>query len=394
VVLFSGPAIIALSSGFKMLLFGRVVTGIGVGLAFVLAPLYAAEVAPAGTRASIVSLAEILINAGVLLGYLSALLLNLPGLGSSTGWRLVTGLAALPAVVTFVCTPWLPESPRWLASMGRLAEAEAVLRSLGAGPRAATEGRKALEEALAAETSAEEAGWGEVLCPSPMVRRMLCVGLGCAFFQQISGSEVIVYYTPTILDIVGLHSPAGQNLGAVAMGVAKFAGACLGAAFLDWAGRRAGVLASCLGVTVCLLGLASCSSAALGILLLCAFMVFFEIGLALAAFVLGTECYPVAIRAKALALGMFTTRFLSGLVAVVFPPLLRHVSLTGCLWAFCAAAGLGVLWAALCVPETRGLSLEQSAQLFERPLWGGPAASERPAYGSLDCARAKAGGTA
>merc|ERR1711884_387064 len=99
------------------------------------------------------------------------------------------------------------------------------------------------------------------------------------------------------------------------------------------------VLASCTGVAVCLAGLASLQDAeappaALGVSLMCVFMLTFEIALAPAAFVLGTECYPLELRGKALSLSMFTTRTVSGLVAVVFPSVVAILSLKFCLWGF------------------------------------------------------------
>jgi len=131
-------------------------------------------------------------------------------------------------------------------------------------------------------------------------------------------------------------------------------------------------MTSCIGVAMCLVGLALLLGSgvpAVGLALLCLFMVFFEIGLAPAAFVLGTESYPLALRAKSLSLGMFVTRGLSGLVTVVFPLLVHAISLAACFWIFAVVACSGILWAALCVPETKGLSLEEVARLFERPIW-------------------------
>jgi len=389
VVLFVGPVIVACSQGFLTLLAGRLVTGVGVGLAFVLAPLYAAEVSPPEVRAGVVAVTEVLINLGVLLGYASAGLLGLPGLSANAGWRLVTGLAAAPALLTALCSPWLPESPRWLVQANRRAEAEAVLSQI-CQEASEVEAALAAIDAAVSEHS-REVGWGEVLCPSPVTRRMLLAGVGVAFFQQASGSEAIVYYTPTILADFGITSSGLQNAGAMAIGAAKFGGACAGAAFLDRLGRRAGVVTSCAGVAACTVGLAllgGCGLPAVGLGLLCLFMVFFELGLAPAAFVLGTESYPVALRAKCLSLGMFVTRFLSGLVAVLFPPIVEAVSLTACLWLFAGVACLGVLWASLCVPETMGLSLEEVAQLFERP-W-----DEKPAAPSPQGVAAEAPGDA
>merc|ERR1712037_262656 len=112
-------------------------------------------------------------------------------------------------------------------------------------------------------------------------------------------------------------------------------------------------------------------------------MVFFELGLAPAAFVLGTECYPVEIRAKALALGMFTTRGLSGLVSVLFPSVVETFSIEPILWFFACMALLGVVWALICVPETQGLTLEAAAQLFQRPLYGRSAREPALPYESV-----------
>jgi len=317
--------------------------------------------------------AEILINAGVLLGYISALLLELPDVSPSIGWRAVTGLAAGPALLTLCAFPWLPESPRWLVQMKRHAEAQAVLERLCPNPEVKKQAIKSIEEALSEEDpEVNKDTWRQIFCPSVVVRRMLLAGLGVAFFQQVSGSEAIVYYTPTILTNFGLDSESDRNMGAMAVGGAKLLGACLGAFFLDFAGRRLGVLVSCIGVAMCLVGLAALQGLAVpgvGLPLLCLFMIFFELGLAPCASVLGTESYPVAIRAKALGLGMFTTRFLSGLVAVLFPTIVNSLSLTACLWGFAVFACLGVVWALLCVPETRGLSLEEVAKLFEKPVW-------------------------
>jgi MFS family permease len=299
--------------------------------------------------------------------------LEIPGYyGPDIGWRIVTGVAAVPALITILAYPWLPESPRWLIQAQRHDEAQAVLERLYHDPALKEDCMRSIEEALAAEGKETEAGWSQVLCPSRVVRRMLLAGLGVAFFQQISGSEAIVYYTPTILENFGITTDSGQNIGAVFVGIAKLVGACLGAVFLDCAGRRIGVLVSCIGVAACLVALAGMqhrlASPVLGLSTLCLFMVFFELGLAPAAFVLGTESYPVAIRAKALGLGMFTTRFLSGIIAVVFPTLVQAISLASCLWVFATFACIGVVWAIFCVPETKGLSLEGVTKLFETPI--------------------------
>jgi len=364
VLLIIGPIIIGTSNSFAILMSGRVVTGIGVGLAFVIPPLYAAELAPPRLRGRMVTITEILINAGIVLGYGSAMLLH--HVSSRWGWRLVTGLAAVPPLLVLCSTTWLPESPRWLAKQRRWQEVKQVLHQLWTNPEDVDRVEKSIAQALQDEE--QEAGWDMIFCPSPTVRRMLLAGLGVAFFQQACGSEAIVYYSPTILDEYGVTKPSFQHHYTVFVGLAKFTGAMLGGPFLDMVGRRPGLATSCMGCAMCLGLLAillTSESPKMGVALLCAFMIFFELGLAPAAFVLGTESYPVTIRAKALSIGMFTTRFLSGLVSTAFPGVVRLITMQATLALFGIVSLVGALWAFTCVPETRGLSLEHAAKLFE-----------------------------
>lgn len=375
-----GPIIVAFSWSFSMLVFGRMVTGVGVGFAFVIAPLYASELAPPELRGRIVTITEVLINLGVVLGYASAMLLDLEKMPDAYGWRVVTGLAAVPAVLVLFSCPLLPESPRWLAKQQNWTEAEKVMTQMCDSDVEVQKHLEALKKALSTEEEIRDAPWSELFLPTPTVRRMLLAGLGCAFFQQASGSEAIVYYSPTLLEAFGLASDSHQNRATIAVGLAKLGGAVLGGPFLDAAGRRPGVVTSTTGCAVCLALLASMLGASwlAGLGLLCLFMVFFELGLAPAAFVLGTECYPVAIRAKGLSLGMFTTRLLSGIVSAAFPAMVASTSLATTLWTFSFVACIGVAWALSCVPETKNLPLEEVAQLFERA--GGKAESE--SYGA------------
>jgi len=343
---------------------------VGVGLSFVIAPLYGAEIAPQEIRAAIISVTEILISFGVLLGYLSAELLEVRGFEGNFGWRFVISFASIPALLILCCWRFLPESPRWLVQVDRREEAEQVLRQ-SRGCHLVHQELLAIDEAISAQRA--EVGWKQILCPTPQVFRMLLAGVGISFFQQASGSEAIVYYTPIMLKDLGVETRASQNRAAMAVGAAKLAGACGGAAFLDLVGRRPAIIVGSMGVAGCLAGLAfmqdqEAPPVALGLSLLCGYMFVFEIGLAAVAFVLGTECFPMELRGKALSLGMFTTRSLSGVVSLAFPKLEQAFSLESCLWGFFSVAVLGIVWATFCVPETKGVALEDVTKLFDQPI--------------------------
>lgn len=120
-----GALMMGFAPSFAFLMAGRIVAGIGVGYALIIAPVYVAELSPAMTRGFLSSLPELFINIGILLGYVSNYALS--GLSSDINWRLMLGLAAVPALVVGLGVLAMPESPRWLVMKGRIHEAKWVL---------------------------------------------------------------------------------------------------------------------------------------------------------------------------------------------------------------------------------------------------------------------------
>ncbi|KAL0427093.1 UNVERIFIED_CONTAM: Polyol transporter 5 [Sesamum latifolium] len=122
---FLGALLMGLAPSYPFLVAGRVVSGVGVGYSLMIAPVYTAEVSPAVTRGFLTSLPEVFINVGILLGYIVNY--GLSGLSPRINWRLMLGLAAVPAVAIACCVMAMPESPRWLIMKGRTGEAKRVL---------------------------------------------------------------------------------------------------------------------------------------------------------------------------------------------------------------------------------------------------------------------------
>lgn len=121
-----GAGIMGVAPRFSLLMVGRLLEGIGVGFALMIAPVYTAELAPASSRGSLVSLPEIFINIGILLGYMISYFFS--GLPASISWRLMLGVGMLPALVLAFGVLLMPESPRWLVMQNRIREAEIVLQ--------------------------------------------------------------------------------------------------------------------------------------------------------------------------------------------------------------------------------------------------------------------------
>ncbi|MCL4192773.1 MAG: MFS transporter, partial [Thermoguttaceae bacterium] len=133
----------ALPNGLAQFVAARVVAGIAIGIASMLAPLYIAEVSPAAIRGRLVSMNQLAIVLGILVSYLVGW--ALAGLGDES-WRWMFAVAALPSLLFFAALFFVPESPRWLVKEGRHDEAARVLARLGEPPARLGEIERAIAE--------------------------------------------------------------------------------------------------------------------------------------------------------------------------------------------------------------------------------------------------------
>jgi len=245
-----GMANVALADGIKSLLFGRVVTGLGVGIGIAVCPQYIAEISPTEHRGVLVACFEVSLNIGLLLGYASSLAFYEMPL--AYGWRTMIAVALPPAILCFVGTFYLPQSPRWLYSKGHVSQAEATLQRTCHEAEARTT-FEAIKTTVAAEKVTPQHGWFEMLVtPTPVVRWALIIGLGTAVLQQANGSEAAVYYVPVVLQDAGVTELKMQLLGCLVVGLFKTMFVMVGQFNLDSYGRRPVLLCSIALVTVAL----------------------------------------------------------------------------------------------------------------------------------------------
>ena len=232
-VFVAGVLLAAFSPGYVVLLAARVVIGLAVGAASMVVPLYISEVAPPRIRGALVSFNQLAITLGILVSYLVDY-----GLSSAQNWRLMFGLATIPAVLMFTGMLFQRESPHWLIGRGREREAREVLAlSRDAGSIDA-------EVAEVRDLSGRTSSARDLL--NPRMRHVLTVGIALAVFQQITGINTIIYYAPTLLSSAGFgHSAAllanvGNGLVNVAMTiVATRCSTGSGAARCCWPAPRA-----------------------------------------------------------------------------------------------------------------------------------------------------------
>ncbi|KDP24153.1 hypothetical protein JCGZ_25810 [Jatropha curcas] len=374
IVFQTGAAIMTLAPSFKILMVGRLLAGIGIGFGVMIAPVYIAEISPTVDRGSLTSFPEIFINFGILLGYVSNYAFS--SLSVHTGWRVMLAVGILPSVFIGIALFVIPESPRWLVMQDRIDEARSVLLKTNDNEREVEERLEEIQKAAGnanADKYEEKAVWREMLSPSPALRRMLVTGFGIQCFQQITGIDATVYYSPEILRGAGIEDNSKLLAATVAVGVSKTAFILVAILLIDKLGRKPLLYLSTIGMTICLFSLGVTLTfvgegqigIALSILFVCANVAFFSVGIGPICWVLTSEIFPLRLRAQASALGAVGNRVSSGLVAMSFLSVSRAISVGGTFFIFSAISALSVVFVYTFVPETKGKSLEQIELLFQ-----------------------------
>ncbi|KAK9681428.1 hypothetical protein RND81_10G001400 [Saponaria officinalis] len=257
VLFFIGAIVMALSPAPWMIIIGRVIVGLGVGMASMTAPLYISETSPARIRGALVSTNGLLITGGQFLSYL----INL-GFTKVTGtWRWMLGVAAVPALVQCILMLTLPESPRWLYRQERLSEAEEILGRIYKPEEVKEEMRalkQSIEDELAIEGDMSEASMitkVKTALGNKVVRRGLAAGVTVQVAQQCVGINTVMYYSPVIVQLAGIASNStAMALSLITSGLNAL-GTVISMMFVDRKGRRNMMLVSMIGIIVCLVAL-------------------------------------------------------------------------------------------------------------------------------------------
>jgi SP family arabinose:H+ symporter-like MFS transporter len=182
------------ASSYYMLIFWRIVAGIGVGAASMLSPLYIAEISPASIRGRMVSINQLTIVIGILLAYFTNYVLA----DMEDNWRWMFTSGAIPSALFLFCVFFVPESPRWLVSKGYTDKAKDVLRKIS-GSIEVKEDLKAIESGVHREVKGKLSDLFH-----HGVTFIVLLGITMAVFQQISGANAIFFYAPIIFEKAGM----------------------------------------------------------------------------------------------------------------------------------------------------------------------------------------------
>jgi sugar porter (SP) family MFS transporter len=346
----------ALSPSVAVLIFFRFVLGLGVGTASALVPSYISESAPTDVRGSLSSLFQLAITLGILVAYLVNAVFAPAG-----DWRWPLGLAVVPALVLLVGMYFLPETPRWLVSKGREADARRVLERTRTGDE--IEGEIQDIRRVEEETR-QQAGYRELL--APWVRPMLVAGIGLAIFQQFVGINTVIYYAPTIIKSTGLANVA-SILATVGIGVVNVLMTVVAILVIDRVGRKPLLFAGLAGMVVSLgiIGAAFTFSGLSGIISwvtlagLMLYVASFAVSFGPLLWVMLPEIFPLKVRGAGAGVSALSNWGANFVVSQAFLPLVALIGTTAVFWILAVICVVAAIFIYFLVPETRGRSLEQ-----------------------------------
>ncbi|MDD1475585.1 sugar porter family MFS transporter [Arthrobacter sp. H16F315] len=354
----------------EVMILARFVLGLAVGGASVTVPVYLAEVSPSTQRGRIVTRNELMIVTGQLLAFIFNAYLGV-SFGESGGiWRWMLVIATLPAIGLWIGMNFMPESPRWLASVGSFGETLSVLQRVRSQPEARAEFEEV--KAMAVEDyKSTVVSWKDL--GVPWLRRIFVVGLGLAVIQQITGVNSIMYYGTEILAQSGFGREAALTAN-IANGVISVVATFVGIWLLGKVGRRRMLITGQLGTTVALLLIGFCSlvlpeGTARGFVVLTltvTFLAFQQGSISPVTWLMLSEIFPLKIRGLGMGASVFVLWSVNFLVSFGFPQLLAAIGLGNTFFVF-AVLGVGAIaFAAKYVPETKDKSLEDLERHFER----------------------------
>src|SRR5262245_29160716 len=434
-VFFTGSALLSASTtNFGLFVVSRILGGIAVGGAILIAPVYIAEISPPQLRGSMVSLNQLMIVLGISASFFSNYFLLDAG---TNNWRWMLGMDAIPAVLYFFLLFGVPESPRWLFGHGqRDAAREILIKACGD-----SEAEKELQN-IRQSFSDRPASIGLGALFSRKMRFIMFIALAIAFFQQITGIHAIFYYLPTIFAQAGGGTNAAFKQ-AVLVGLVNLGMTFVAIRFVDRLGRKPLLVIGATGMAVSLL---TCSwafhassyqlteksfavlrdnsvpadliselknaekkgfstdkefmaalesqfgkerlkphhdslvtaglniHAMLVLFAIIGFVASFAISLGPVMWVLLSEIFPNLYRGMAMSLTGFWNSVISASVTFIFPLELSHFGPAGTFLAYGLLAAAAVFFVLMFVPETKGKTLEELERILAR---GGKAAGPR-----------------
>jgi MFS transporter, SP family, galactose:H+ symporter len=333
------------------LIVARFLLGFAIGVSIVTAPAYIAESSPRSVRGSMIVTFQVATVAGIAVSYFVGA--ALAGLES---WRLILSLSAIPALIVLFFVLRLPDTPRWYLMNGQREQALDLIRRVQGDVNPEEEVRR-IEEDLAYE---EKGSFAELFQGRFRLAGFFVVALG--FLVQITGINAIVYYSPTIIQQVGVEDPFQAIVVNGFIQVAGVVAVIVSFLVVDRWGRRptllTGVGIMIVANAVLAVAFALGPSAVLAFVGILLFIVGFNFGYGSLVWVYASESFPARLRTQG-GSAMLTSDLLANfIVGVVFLSALGSLGGPLTFGIFCGLAIISFIFIYVLAPETKGRQLE------------------------------------
>ncbi|HGY1212960.1 sugar porter family MFS transporter [Citrobacter braakii] len=355
-----GAIICTCAVGPGMLIVGRLILGVGLGVASYATPLYLSEITPKNIRGAMISAYQLMIALGILLVFLTNTAFSYSG-----NWRGMLLVVAIPSLVFLFGALFLPRSPRWLMMHGREEEARIVLIRLRNSREEVENELSEIKEQL----NVKQQGWN-LFKENRNFRRSVSLGIILQIMQQFSGVNVMMYYAPRIFHEIGFTSTAEQMWGTVIVGFVMTLATFIAVGFVDRWGRKPMLYAGfitmgfAMSIVGTLLGGDALSALEKGITvtMLLLFIVGFSMSAGPLIWLLCSEIQPLKGREFGITCSTFTCHIAGMIVSATFLSLLNSLGSahTFYLYALLNIVALVIIY--LFVPETKNISLERIEQ--------------------------------
>ncbi|MET9363916.1 sugar porter family MFS transporter [Streptomyces sp. NPDC006632] len=355
------------------LAFWRVIGGFAIGMASVIGPAYIAEVAPPAYRGRLGSFQQ----AAIVIGIAISQLVNWGILNAANGdqrgkllgieaWQVMLGVMVIPAILYGLLSFAIPESPRFLISVGRDADAKKVLAEVE-GKDVDLNARVAeIEHAMRSE---HKSSFKDLLGSKMGFLPIVWVGIGLSVFQQLVGINVAFYYSSTLWQSVGID-PSSSFFYSFTTSIINIIGTVIAMVLVDRVGRKPLALVGSIGMAIALAVEAWAFSAHLvdgklpnaeGVTALIAahvFVLFFALSWGVVVWVFLGEMFPNRIRAAALGVAAAAQWIANWAITASFPSL-SDWNLSGTYVIYAIFAALSIPFVLRYVKETKGKALEE-----------------------------------
>lgn len=360
VAIFSiGTTILVLANTFSAFMWGRFILGIGVGIVSVAVPLYIAEISPSSYRGSLVSLNQLAITIGILLGYIIDYIYS-----HEANWQMMFAFAFIPTFLFLLGLLFIPETPSYLQGIGKRKKAQKVMHKITG---------RVLDKDISMEEKKERVKKEafSTLFKSENIPPLV-TGLGISIFQQITGINVIIYYAPTIFQMVGYPSAPSAIYATIGIGVVNVIMTIVAVLIIDKIGRRPLLITGLIGMSLSLftLGISFFEREAdigiVSLISLMAYVSFFAISLGPVAWLIISEIFPLTIRGRAMGLAIFANWICNYLVSLTFLNLIAEVTPSGAFWLYTGICLFALWFVSYKVPETKNKTFEEIHRFWNK----------------------------